>query len=537
MLEIINAVNFSPWLSKSRDTLEWRGDPLNFMLSNELCIMKWWGYPLESLPASFQSDNLVELIMHYSFIKKPWDERKVRFWLTQMYFLLILILQFLFYSSSFDLFYLTIFIYHLQQSFNKLKHIDLSQSQNLVETPDFMGVPNLEKLALVHCTSLSKVHPSIGFLRQLKELDLRDCKCLKRLSDEISLESLEVLYLSGCSRLNKFPNIVGPMTSLREVYLTGTAIKNLPLSFTSLSSLLYLNISDCSRLKKIPKNLRGMECLEVLIANGAAIRKLPSFIVSLKKLKVLNVGGKRGSKPIINLLIPNLLSGLSSLEQLDLSYRNLSDGAIPINDYSCLSSLSYLNLSGNKFTRMPDSFCRLPKLQILSLAYCSWLQLSSNPDNSLFPNSFSGLSSLRKLNLSYCNILDGVIPNDLSCLSSLHSLNLSGNKFTRIPDGVGQLSHLYELFLDDCSWLQVLPKLPLGFKYLRVKNCPSLEMFYNQMEMWTSNEKLRSIDCSFVAAYIDYDGKPFKILHMHPRSPLWINSNVSLLLFFFNTNV
>ncbi|KAE8037649.1 hypothetical protein FH972_010222 [Carpinus fangiana] len=357
MLEISNVVNFSPWLSKARDTLEWRGDPLNFMLSNELCVMNWWGYPLESLPTSFQSDNVVELMMHYNFIKKPWDGRK---------------------------------------SFNKLKHIDLSQSQNLIETPDFMGVRNLEKLVLVHCTSLSKVHPSIGFLRRLKELDLRDCNVLR-----------DFLMRSAWNLLK-------------------TTIKNLPLSFTSLSSLVYLNISDCSRLKKIPKNLSGMECLEVLIANGVAIRKLPSFIVSMKKLKVLNVGG---------------------------------------------------------------------------------------------------LSSLRKLNLSYCNQLDGVIPNDLSCLSALHSLNLSRNKFTKIPNNVGQLSHLYELFLNDCSWLQVLPKLPLGFKYLHVKNCPSPEMFYNQMEMWTSNEKLRSIDCSFVAAYIDYDGKPFKIVHMHPQSPLWINSN------------
>jgi hypothetical protein len=40
--------------------------------------------------------------------------------------------------------------------------------------------------------------------------------------------------------------------------------------------------------------------------------------------------------------------------------------------------------------------------------------------------------------------------------------------------------------------------------------------------MWrSSNEKLRSIDCSVVQYYIDYDGKPFKILHLHPRSPLW----------------
>ncbi|KAE8037439.1 hypothetical protein FH972_010027 [Carpinus fangiana] len=42
------------------------------------------------------------------------------------------------------------------------------------------------------------------------------------------------------------------------------------------------------------------------------------------------------------------------------------------------------------------------------------------------------------------------------------------------------------------------------------------------MDMWTtSNEKLRSINCSVLQSHIDYDGKHFKILHLHPRSPVW----------------
>jgi hypothetical protein len=64
--------------------LEWHGDPSNFMLSNELCVMKWWGYPLESLPTSFQSNKLVELIMRNSCIKQLWVGSKVRFWLMQI---------------------------------------------------------------------------------------------------------------------------------------------------------------------------------------------------------------------------------------------------------------------------------------------------------------------------------------------------------------------------------------------------------------------------------------------------------------------
>jgi hypothetical protein len=152
------------------------------------------------------------------------------------------------------------------------------------------------------------------------------------------------------------------------------------------------------------------------------------------------------------------------------------------------------------------------------------------------PNS---LSSLKDLDLSYCNLSDEAIPSDLSCLPSLRALWLSGNKFTRIPDSVAQLSCLSILMLNDCSCLQALPKLPLGLARLSVRNCPSLECLYKEMEiMWrSSNEKLRSIDCSVVQYYIDYDGKPFKILHLHPRSPLWTESDkVSLLLISFLTH-
>jgi len=360
-----------------------------------------------------------------------------------------------------------------------LKHIDLSGSQNLIETPDLSGIPNLVKLKLEHCTILSKVHPSIGFLRQLKWLNLHDCKSLERLVDEMRLESLEYLNLSGCSRLNKLPDFVGNMTSLHELYLDGTTIKELPLSFKTLSSLVSLNISDCSRLEKIPKNfISGMECLKHLWVAGSG-------------------------SDLISLLMPNWFSSLSSLRELDFSNCNLSDGAIP-NDLCWLSSLEILILSGNKFTRIPDIW---------------------------------QLSKLEKLNLSYCNLLDGAIPNDLSGVSSLRFLKLSGNNFTRMPDSVAQLSLLLGLDLEDCSWLQVLPKLPLGLACLFIKACPSLKMFYNQMDVWTSNEILRSTDCSFAAIDIDYDGKPSKILYLHPRSPLWIESNaVSLLLISFLTH-
>jgi len=75
--------------------LEWHGDPSNFVLSNELRVINWLGYPLESLPTNFQPFNLIELIMPHSCMKQLWDGRKVRFWLMQMYIFFFLLLFFI----------------------------------------------------------------------------------------------------------------------------------------------------------------------------------------------------------------------------------------------------------------------------------------------------------------------------------------------------------------------------------------------------------------------------------------------------------
>jgi hypothetical protein len=96
----IRSHHYREGLSYALGTLEWYGDPSNFMLSNELVVMSMWKYPFESLPINFQPDNLVELIMPHSCIKKLWDGRKVRFWLMQMYIFFFLLLFFILYVLS-----------------------------------------------------------------------------------------------------------------------------------------------------------------------------------------------------------------------------------------------------------------------------------------------------------------------------------------------------------------------------------------------------------------------------------------------------
>lgn len=50
-------------------------------------------------------------------------------------------------------------------------------------------------------------------------------------------------------------------------------------------------------------------------------------------------------------------------------------------------------------------------------------------------------------------------------------------------------------------------------------------MFSNQMYAWISSEILENSDCSLAAFYIDYDGKPCKILQLDQ----WRNSTLKLM--------
>ncbi|KAG7940994.1 hypothetical protein I3843_16G015500 [Carya illinoinensis] len=259
-------------------------------LSSKLHLLEWHEYPLTSMPNNFQPHNLVELIMPRCLFEQLPPEFS---------------------------------------NLNKLKVLDLSNSQNLIRTPDFSGFSNLQRLILQGCTRLSEVHPSIEVLNRLVLLNLKDCQRLVSLPYEINLESLKTVFLSGCSRLIKFPEIGKNMKHLSELYLDKTAIEEIPLSIQNLTGLTLLNLSGC---KDHP------------------------------------------SESWHSLLY---LSALTSLVALDLSDCNLSDGAIP-GDLSGLCSLESLILSGNNFTCLPDSISQLSKLKFLYLNKCSKLKLLPN---------------------------------------------------------------------------------------------------------------------------------------------------------------
>ncbi|CAK7344483.1 unnamed protein product [Dovyalis caffra] len=90
------------------------------------------------------------------------------------------------------------------------------------------------------------------------------------------------------------------------------------------------------------------------------------------------------------------LSGLCSLEVLDLCACNLGEGAVP-EDIGCLSSLRCLDLSRNNFVSLPKSLNQLSRLEILALEDCRMLESLAEVPSKVQTVNLNGCRRLKKV--------------------------------------------------------------------------------------------------------------------------------------------
>ncbi|XP_048433341.1 disease resistance protein RPV1 isoform X2 [Pyrus x bretschneideri] len=237
-----------------------------------LICLSWRGFHLKSVPENFYLENLVVLDMRNSSLQHVWNG--IRF-------------------------------------LPRLRILNLSHSHGLRTTPDFLGLPNLERLILKHCINLVEVDESIGYLEKLVVLNLEGCKNLMKLP---KLRSIQDLILSGCSKL-----VLGANTTATTDHLQSTACemkklillspkswysiwssvsprKNIESSSFSLASLPHsltsLRLDRCN-LSEIPSALTMLPSLEYLDLNNNPFTSLPESINNLVKLCTLVVEGCR----------------------------------------------------------------------------------------------------------------------------------------------------------------------------------------------------------------------------------------------------
>ncbi|CAN4108227.1 unnamed protein product [Withania somnifera] len=253
--------------------------------------MCWYGFQLTSFPSGFPHENLVVLEMSKSNLHQTWEGAK---------------------------------------SLQLLKILDLGHSHSLMKTPDFSGLPNLERVILEDCINLVKVHESIGRLHKLVILNLKGCESLRKLPRKIGeIKSLEELTLCGCSKLE---------------------------------------FSPISRNSKFLQGLRHNASNRDQFASQAEkpIRRdtLPPKSIYSILWSWMSLWSKSGGSMLELFQI--------TLQSLDISHCNLSDTVIPY-DLSVLSSLKYLSLRGNPISTLPESLKSLTMLQSLQLGDCTRL--------------------------------------------------------------------------------------------------------------------------------------------------------------------
>ncbi|XP_062025343.1 TMV resistance protein N-like [Rosa rugosa] len=390
-------------------------------LPNSLRILNWTGYPLKSLPSDFNPEKLLELNMCHSCIEH--------------------------------------FPLEIESLYN-LKTVKLSNSLNLVNTPNFKGMPHLELLFLEGCTRLYEVDPGIEVLEKLTVLNLKDCKNLVHFASSVSgLKSLKVLNLSGCSKLKKLPNDMGHLESLEELHVNGTSIRELPSSIGRLERLLLLemedckdlmclpisvgglkslkivNISGCSKLNNLPEELGRLACLEEVYASGTSIQELPCSIGMLEGLVSMSL---RDCKHLV--CLPSSVGGLKSLKVVNISGCSKLD-KLP-KELGHIVCLEKVDASGTSIRELPCSIGMLEGLVSMSLRDCKHLVC--------LPSSVGGLKSLKYLNLSGCSKLDK-LPDEFGLVACLEKLDVSGSGMREVPSFIGLLKNLKQLSLAGCK--------------------------------------------------------------------------------------
>ncbi|KAB2603583.1 TMV resistance protein N-like [Pyrus ussuriensis x Pyrus communis] len=401
-----------------------------------LRIINWSWYPSNFLPMSFHPRLLTQLNMRNSNLVRLWEGKK-------------------------DLL--------------NLKYIDLSHSYKLMSTPDFNGLPNLEKLNLEDCKNLVEIHPSIAVLKRLEVLDLYGCEAIKCLPREVEMDSLKAFCLAGCSNVKKIPEFGEQMKNVSWISLRGTAIEKVPSSIEHVVGLIHLSLRNCKNLLNLPRAICNLKSLRYLDVRGCSkIDKLPGDMDHLETL----ILGATMTEPLV---------GMKNLEYLEF------DGL----DAKTREGRGLLRLLGIGKSR-PDPPC--------------W---------SLVLSSLNRLCYLTFLSLSYYNLREGDVPHDIGCLSFLVKLDLSENNFVSLPESIRLLSKLCYLDLESCKSLQKLP--PLSSKScfrVNVCNCTSLKRLSDPSKLFSRFSNLYDFGfiCLNCIALVQDEG--------------WINTILSRILKF-----
>uniref|UniRef100_A0A5B7CAL4 Leucine-rich repeat-containing N-terminal plant-type domain-containing protein n=1 Tax=Davidia involucrata TaxID=16924 RepID=A0A5B7CAL4_DAVIN len=241
----------------------------------------------------------------------------------------------------------------------------------------------------------------------------------------------------------------------------------------SLLNLKRLNHLDLSRNDfggiPIPSFIGSLVSLQSLNLSRAGFHgTIPHQLGNLSSLHHLSLGGYYFAELDVDNL--DWLSGLSSMEHLDMSHVNLNKEPNWLQVINMLPSLVELHLSSCGLDHIP------PHLLNLNFSSLAVLDLSYNHLNSL-PNWLFSLNGLFSLNLQG-NGLEGPIPSGLGNMTNLRALDLSWNDFnSTIPESLYRCRHLESLELQQNQLQGVISSAIGNLSYATI-----IDLSYNELQ-------------------------------------------------------
>ncbi|MED6146305.1 hypothetical protein PIB30_033304 [Stylosanthes scabra] len=338
-------------------------------------------------------------------------------------------------------------VWHGKKFLEKLKYLDLSNSRNLKQTPDFSGVPNLETLNLQGCDSLTEVHESLIHHKNLVHLNLSYCEMLKALPGKLEMSSLKELIIEHCESFENPPEFGECMRELSRLSLSGTPIGKLPSSLGNLVGLEDLNLNGCGNLDSVPDTIHRLKSLKNLdLGSCYNLHGLPSSISSLPLLYNLNLSGCYHS---------------------EISFSH---------DLFCyFPSLMHLDLSGHRFVNIRINIHELSKLRSLKLNGCSRLHFLPKLPPSIRELEAYGCNSLNTFESNVlstiCNAFESSSSQDQENEGVIMQMLIPGNE---IPPFVHYQEDGSEVALgpypSDCSLNKNSKGIVLCFLYYTMPN-------------------------------------------------------------------
>jgi Leucine-rich repeat (LRR) protein len=315
--------------------------------------------------------------------------------------------------------------------------------QKLKELP-----ADIDKLA--HVTTieardnwLQEVPPALFRIRTLERLFLGR-NPLRAIPETLcQATKLKALDLSR-TRIAALPDCFGNLPDLEQLDLDETAIAALPPSIVTLAKLESLTLDKCRSLKEpIPDlgALTALESLSLAELGEAQIRRIDfSRLTRLKRL-ILSGNGLTEVPPGIE-----TLTELTHLELRENALTDLPDG------FAALTSLEYISLWKNQLTHLPRALTAMPKLTRLELSApiasldgiggCKKVEYVFVPSARLtsLPDDIGDMESLERLDVSDSSIT--TLPASMARLRTLKQLELTRTKLAELPSWIGDLTSL-----------------------------------------------------------------------------------------------